>query len=103
GRRHTRFSRDWSSDVCSSDLVALNGNHGEAGHGGGQRLGATHAAQTASQDPAPFGFAVEVLIGHREKGFVGTLHDSLGTYVDPGDRKGVVEGKRGGSGGRERR
>src|SRR5690606_40962991 len=22
-RRHTRFSRDWSSDVCSSDLVFL--------------------------------------------------------------------------------
>src|SRR5690606_11548984 len=22
-RRHTRFSRDWSSDVCSSDLVAM--------------------------------------------------------------------------------
>src|SRR5690606_41026828 len=22
-RRHTRFSRDWSSDVCSSDLGAL--------------------------------------------------------------------------------
>src|SRR5690606_40386462 len=21
GRRHTRFSRDWSSDVCSSDLA----------------------------------------------------------------------------------
>src|SRR5690606_15217560 len=21
GRRHTRFSRDWSSDVCSSDLM----------------------------------------------------------------------------------
>src|SRR5690606_39851434 len=28
-RRHTRFSRDWSSDVCSSDLV---GNVGLAGH-----------------------------------------------------------------------
>src|SRR5690606_39776968 len=30
-RRHTRFSRDWSSDVCSSDLIfakvdALAGN-----------------------------------------------------------------------------
>src|SRR5690606_40055839 len=25
-RRHTRFSRDWSSDVCSSDLP------GDAGH-----------------------------------------------------------------------
>src|SRR5690606_3234869 len=23
-RRHTRFSRDWSSDVCSSDLFTLN-------------------------------------------------------------------------------
>src|SRR5690606_39370328 len=22
-RRHTRFSRDWSSDVCSSDLLAF--------------------------------------------------------------------------------
>src|SRR5690606_39790476 len=25
-RRHTRFSRDWSSDVCSSDLVHCNAN-----------------------------------------------------------------------------
>src|SRR5690606_40457311 len=24
-RRHTRFSRDWSSDVCSSDLVFSSG------------------------------------------------------------------------------
>src|SRR5690606_39726153 len=23
-RRHTRFSRDWSSDVCSSDLTFYN-------------------------------------------------------------------------------
>src|SRR5690606_40166092 len=23
-RRHTRFSRDWSSDVCSSDLLPLH-------------------------------------------------------------------------------
>src|SRR5207253_7205766 len=23
-RRHTRWPRDWSSDVCSSDLVALH-------------------------------------------------------------------------------
>src|SRR5690606_41078403 len=27
-RRHTRFSRDWSSDVCSSDLVGA-GSHPE--------------------------------------------------------------------------
>src|SRR5690606_41035081 len=24
--RHTRFSRDWSSDVCSSDLYRRNGD-----------------------------------------------------------------------------
>src|SRR5690606_40852915 len=23
-RRHTRFSRDWSSDVCSSDLIEID-------------------------------------------------------------------------------
>src|SRR5690606_41017010 len=27
-RRHTRFSRDWSSDVCSSDLISINNMHG---------------------------------------------------------------------------
>src|SRR5690606_41013269 len=26
-RRHTRFSRDWSSDVCSSDLWWVAHNH----------------------------------------------------------------------------
>src|SRR5690606_40702001 len=25
-RRHTRFSRDWSSDVCSSDLIEQVGS-----------------------------------------------------------------------------
>src|ERR1041385_662276 len=29
-RRHTRFSRDWSSDVCSSDLALPNGSKIEA-------------------------------------------------------------------------
>src|SRR5690606_39829249 len=26
-RRHTRFSRDWSSDVCSSDLGSITCNY----------------------------------------------------------------------------
>src|SRR5215475_15516311 len=29
-RRHTRFSRDWSSDVCSSDLLMDGPRHGYA-------------------------------------------------------------------------
>src|SRR5690606_40020763 len=34
-RRHTRFSRDWSSDVCSSDLnLNQYGIRAEAFHGG---------------------------------------------------------------------
>src|SRR5690606_39751795 len=31
-RRHTRFSRDWSSDVCSSDLAGFEtGDHDVSG------------------------------------------------------------------------
>src|SRR5690606_39395168 len=30
-RRHTRFSRDWSSDVCSSDLCRLCRGHFSGG------------------------------------------------------------------------
>src|SRR5690606_3968324 len=30
-RRHTRFSRDWSSDVCSSDLLALRSQRTRVG------------------------------------------------------------------------
>src|SRR5690606_40711932 len=30
-RRHTRFSRDWSSDVCSSDLGSRLGWFGDGG------------------------------------------------------------------------
>src|SRR5690606_41201171 len=37
-RRHTRFSRDWSSDVCSSDL-ALPAARGAGGDGFGRVVG----------------------------------------------------------------
>src|SRR5690606_19618769 len=33
-RRHTRFSRDWSSDVCSSDLGPHRRDHGRQAHPG---------------------------------------------------------------------
>src|SRR5690606_40180058 len=36
-RRHTRFSRDWSSDVCSSDLL----HSGETALAGASRYGGT--------------------------------------------------------------
>src|SRR5690606_12767533 len=48
-RRHTRFSRDWSSDVCSSDLAAeLGGFAGDGQIGvdedGGDAVGFGEAA-----------------------------------------------------------
>src|SRR5688500_19639134 len=32
-RRHTRLQGDWSSDVCSSDLLIVGGRHFEKGIG----------------------------------------------------------------------
>src|SRR5690606_40778023 len=38
-RRHTRFSRDWSSDVCSSDLITENSKmSGFVGHNLNKKL-----------------------------------------------------------------
>src|SRR5690606_40865597 len=51
-RRHTRFSRDWSSDVCSSDLKLrlLNGAHSYLAYAGSLAGHATIAEAVA--DPA---------------------------------------------------
>src|SRR5690606_39556588 len=46
-RRHTRFSRDWSSDVCSSDLTPR-----QRGRGRGQPLPTGRSVSHASPTPA---------------------------------------------------
>src|SRR5690606_40428388 len=46
-RRHTRFSRDWSSDVCSSDLTQRHVKHG--------RTGAEHFPPEIRHELAPVG------------------------------------------------
>src|SRR5207247_7516698 len=43
-RRHTRSTRDWSSDVCSSDLRKCGLGVGERGGGGREARGAGGAA-----------------------------------------------------------
>src|SRR5690606_39535985 len=95
-RRHTSFSRDWSSDVCSSDLgvaavptIADDQYHSAV---------AQHAARP---------FLVERLKRLSDTGPAGpVLHlarDTLHRLVDRAvaDRKSVVEGKREGCGGSE--
>src|SRR5690606_7679848 len=66
-RRHTRFSRDWSSDVCSSDLFAqvskggrLAGNAGSAG-----AINGTVAVNAA------IGIQIVITVGGRRCGFPG--------------------------------
>src|SRR5207253_3580850 len=51
-RRHTRWPRDWSSDVCSSDL------DGELGGGGGGVFGGSGGGCTGG-----FGFGVTTVGG----------------------------------------
>src|SRR5690606_40057762 len=48
-RRHTRFSRDWSSDVCSSDLFFPLGQRDDGGQVPRQAI-----VQVRGQAPALF-------------------------------------------------
>src|SRR5436309_970797 len=54
-RRHTRFSRDWSSDVCSSDLHGTEDAASDrAGTGGGpQRHAAQDKRERGHEEGAP--------------------------------------------------
>src|SRR5690606_40092818 len=52
-RRHTRFSRDWSSDVCSSDLPAAGGTAPAGGRGSrGRASGDPRKAKAPARSPA---------------------------------------------------
>src|SRR6266567_891394 len=55
-RRHTRFDCDWSSDVCSSDLVEQMGKMGLLGGGGGSGI-RTEGVIGSGLMPAVFGQA----------------------------------------------
>src|SRR5690348_18494820 len=61
-RRHTRWTGDWSSDVCSSDL------------GGGGRLEVARRVQ-AEQPEEPLQVLGQLLVGQREGGGEGTPVD----------------------------
>src|SRR5690606_39793763 len=99
-RRHTRFSRDWSSDVCSSDLVV----------GGLQALAVLEQVDTDQQAAAIRQQAAQVAqevqcLMRLEVADAGAREESQRTGSPEGlgqDRKSVVEGKREGAGGGRR-
>src|SRR3989454_11417795 len=49
-RRHTRLQGDWSSDVCSSDLVRGGCDPGPVGRGRSGGRGPAHAAGAAGMN-----------------------------------------------------
>ena len=54
-----------------------------AGHRGGERLRAAHAAKTGGQDPAAGEIAAIMLAADFDEGLVGALNDALGADIDP--------------------
>src|SRR5256712_3415192 len=79
-RRHTRFDRDWSSDVCSSDLGALDPAN---------RVGARLAAGDAGAH-----LAAAELLGQQDRGLLpagrGDQHDRIDPLgvIEPAQRLG---------------
>src|SRR3712207_6889479 len=66
-RRHTRYWRDWSSDVCSSDLVSAGGQSGAAPAGEQNRALFTGGAERDREDGRSLGGALH----HAEPGVSG--------------------------------
>src|SRR5690606_39916597 len=52
-RRHTRFSRDWSSDVCSSDLIRASPASAATAMDSASTLNTRRAAGRVSENPNP--------------------------------------------------
>src|SRR5690606_39950184 len=85
-RRHTRFSRDWSSDVCSSDLAfaaLVITSHGR------QVFDITTGLTTLPDGGRIYDALTDVEV---EAALIEYVE---GQYIDASDRKSVVEGKRG--------
>src|SRR5690606_41937293 len=85
-RRHTRFSRDWSSDVCSSDLVGLTlAAIALGGCGGGEPSGT---------DPGTAPTGIRFLAEGEDDGFARSEERRVGKSVDLGGRRMIKKKKR---------
>src|SRR3712207_912977 len=85
-RRHTRYWRDWSSDVCSSDLLSED----VAADGEGIKISGSTMKVLSERDPAdlPWGdLGVDVVV--ESTGFF-TKADDARKHVDAGGAKKVV-------------
>src|SRR5260370_5555744 len=82
-RRHTRFKCDWSSDVCSSDLVLYGATTGRDGIGGASVLASAELGEDDPDkrptvqvgDPFTGKKLIEVSVELVESGLVESLQD----------------------------
>ena len=66
--------------------LAFDRQAGRAGHDGGERLRAAHAAQARRQQPFAVEAAAMMLAPHLDERLIGALHDALGADIDPATR-----------------
>ncbi len=71
--------------------TALDSEHRSAGHRGGKRLRAAHAAEPRGEDPPSAEFAAVMLTAHFHERLVSALHDALAADVDPRSRGHLAE------------
>src|SRR5256884_7201778 len=78
-RRHTRCSRDWSSDVCSSDLkeVVARAIHMNGPHAAGAFVAVNCAA-------IPENLLESELFGHEKGAFTGAVTRKIGRFEQAG-------------------
>src|SRR5690606_40519815 len=93
--RHTRFSRDWSSDVCSSDLKTVTVVHQYSMDATLDSMGGvsvSYVTRTGATWAKPIGHA---RFRFRVPPYVTYLmsNEVLGAPKSPRDRKSVAEGK----------
>src|SRR5690606_39862425 len=94
---HTSFSRDWSSDVCSSDLLVLD----ETGEAAGTvaallifNADGSEVEQCGNGARCFARFVQDKRLTAKSRIEVETAAGRITLHVRRGDRKSVVEGKR---------
>src|SRR5690606_32714284 len=75
-RRHTRFSRDWSSDVCSSDLCLEPADTWDGSEAARMALSAIYR----SGQRYGVGHLVDILLGRDNEKIRSAGHQHLSTY-----------------------
>src|SRR5690606_39542628 len=97
--RHTRFSRDWSSDVCSSDLPAPEHRLLTAAWPGQPWLDRKLREGDTLLVTGPVRFFHGRQLQPREYTVLGRGGGERRPEAAPGERKSVVSGERGAPGG----